>query len=58
MYTYLQNAISMFNNPLSVSLRLSNYKEPIGTNINRVFEKIIIKKMKKKGIFDRNKYYE
>lgn len=31
MYTYLQNAISMFNNPLSVSLRLSNYKEPIGT---------------------------
>ena len=33
-------------------------KEPIGTKINRVFEKIIIKKMKKKGIFDRNKYYE
>lgn len=31
MYTYLQNAISMFNNPLSVSLRLSNYKEPVGT---------------------------
>lgn len=31
MYTYLQNAISMFNNPLSVSLRLSQYKEPKGT---------------------------
>lgn len=30
MYTYLQNAISMFNNPLSVSLRLSKYKEPVG----------------------------
>lgn len=31
MYTYLQNAISMFNNPLSVSLRLSKYNEPQGT---------------------------
>lgn len=31
MYTYLQNAISMFNNPLSVSLRLSQYNEPVGT---------------------------
>lgn len=36
MYTYLQNAISMFNNPLSVSLRLSEYKEPKG--IMQVFE--------------------
>ena len=36
MYTYLQNAISMFNNPLSVSLRLSQYKEPKG--IMQVFE--------------------
>lgn len=30
MYTYLQNAISMFNNPLCVSLRLSEYNEPKG----------------------------
>lgn len=31
MYTYMQNAIGMFNNPLSVSLRLSEYNEPKGT---------------------------
>lgn len=31
MYTYLQNAIAMFDNPLSVALRLSNYNEPVGT---------------------------
>lgn len=31
MYTYLQNAIGMFNNPASIGMRLSNYKEPIGT---------------------------
>ena len=44
MYTYLQNAIAMFDNPLSVSLRLSNYKEPNGTmevfdgdGVNKVF---------------------
>ena len=31
MYTYLQNAISMFNNPVSVGMRLSMYNEPVGT---------------------------
>lgn len=31
MYTYLQNAISMFNNPVSIGMRLSNYFEPKGT---------------------------
>lgn len=31
MYTYLQNAISIFNNPLSISLRLASYNEPVGT---------------------------
>lgn len=31
MYTYLQNAISIFNNPLSISLRLASYNEPKGT---------------------------
>lgn len=31
MWTYLQNAIAMFDNPLSVSLRLSAYIEPKGT---------------------------
>lgn len=36
MYTYLQNAIGLFNNPLSISIRLSNYKEPKGTA--QVFE--------------------
>jgi len=30
MYTYLQNAISMFTNPSSVGVRLSNYNEPSG----------------------------
>lgn len=30
MYTYLQNAISMFNNPVSIGIRLSNYFEPKG----------------------------
>ena len=31
MYTYLQNAISMFNNPVSVGMRLYMYNEPVGT---------------------------
>lgn len=31
MWTYLQNAIALFDNPLSVSLRLSAYNEPSGT---------------------------
>ena len=31
MYTYLQNAISLFNNPVSVGMRLSMYNEPVGT---------------------------
>lgn len=31
MYTFLQNAISMFNNPLSISIRLAEYTEPKGT---------------------------
>lgn len=31
MYTYLQNAISMFNNPASIGMRLSAYNEPVGT---------------------------
>ena len=36
MYTYLQNAIAMFNNPLAVSIRLSAYNEPKG--VMEVFE--------------------
>ena len=31
MYTYLQNAISMFSNPASIGVRLSIYNEPVGT---------------------------
>lgn len=31
MYTYLQNAISMFNNPVSIGMRLATYNEPVGT---------------------------
>ena len=30
MYTYLQNAIMMFNNPLSITIRLSNFNPPRG----------------------------
>lgn len=30
MYTYLQNSISLFNNPLSAVRLLGTYKEPIG----------------------------
>lgn len=30
MYTYLQNSISLFNNPLSAVKLLGNYKEPMG----------------------------
>lgn len=30
MYTYLQNVIGLFNNPVSIGVRLSNYKEPNG----------------------------
>ena len=31
MYTYLQNGISLFNNPLDISLQLSNFTPPKGT---------------------------
>lgn len=31
MYTYLQNAIGLFDNPLGISMRLSMYNPPIGT---------------------------
>lgn len=31
MYTFLQNAFSTFNNPSVIGVRLSNYKEPVGT---------------------------
>lgn len=31
MYTFLQNAISMFNNPLSISIRQAEHTEPKGT---------------------------
>ena len=31
MYTYLQNAIAMFQNPVSIGAKLANYNEPIGT---------------------------
>lgn len=36
MYTFLQNAISTFNNPAEIGVRLSNYKEPVG--VMEVFE--------------------
>ena len=31
MYTYLQNSISLFNNPLEIAMQLSNYTPPKGT---------------------------
>lgn len=31
MYTYLQNAINMFDNPLGISVRLSSFAPPVGT---------------------------
>ena len=31
MYTYLQNSISLFNNPLEIAIQLSNYVPPKGT---------------------------
>jgi len=31
MYTFLQNAISMFTNPVSIGVRLADYYEPVGT---------------------------
>ena len=30
MYSYLQNSISLFDNPSKIAFRLSNYTEPIG----------------------------
>lgn len=30
MYTYLQNGISLFNNPLDISMQLSNFTQPKG----------------------------
>ena len=30
MYTYLQNAITMFHNPASIALKLASYNEPSG----------------------------
>lgn len=30
MYTFLQNSISLFNNPISIAKALSNYTEPLG----------------------------
>ena len=31
MYTYLQNAIMMFNNPLAISIQLASQNLPVGT---------------------------
>lgn len=31
MYVYMQNSISLFNNPSSVAFELTDYEEPIGT---------------------------
>lgn len=31
MYTYLQNGISLFNNPVDITMQLSNYIPPLGT---------------------------
>lgn len=31
MYTFLQNAITTFNNPLVISLKLASYNPPLGT---------------------------
>lgn len=36
MYTYLQNSISLFNNPLEIAIQLSNYTPPKG--ITETFE--------------------
>lgn len=38
MYTYLQNGISLFNNPLDITMQLSNFTRPKG--ITETFESI------------------
>ena len=46
------------NNLFTILVDRINPKEPLGTKIWRLFEKIILKNYKRKNIFEKGKYYE